>query len=813
MKRQFLLLLSIFIVQLGFAQQAILTGYFKDLSSNDPIGFGSVSLVDANGKIAGGLLIGQDGKFTFNDISFGAYRLNFKSIGYLTKDTLIEVRNKRIDLGDCFVKLAVNSIEAVSLRGVNQVQRHESNKQSYQANQFKSAIGGTALDLVKNLPSVTLDGSGSIHVRGNAGVMILINDKPTFLDPTTILSQIAANDVGEIEFITSPRADNDPDGKGGIINIKTKKSVTNGSAWVVNLQGGLPSFHDYDNRLSQKRFGGDVLFQYKKNKFEFQGALNYLRNDNAGYREGDVYTIVGEKKTFFPSNGERSFDKYNYGIRLNGSYDISDLQGLRVGLLTSKKYQDRVADIYYDNKAYSTVMGEQLYNLKYFNPNLQNKQGKFYLFDINYFLKVNALNKLDFGVIYEYADIYGSTNNGNIVGRDTIQWTRNTYSNPLRGVRFSVQHSYEPNKNSKLVSGYQLRNDQQNGDFVYKTSEDGLDNFHVIPEFTGQLKASNIVHALFSQYSNKFGPTSLSFGLRYEYYHRHINLITSQQKYPYTTNQLYPNLDLKHDWSHDWTWKASVSRRIQRNNNFELNPIPEREHSETLEQGDPELLPEFVTNSETGIIKKFKGGLFFTNVYYQHSKNPLQRVNSVYNDTILYRVFTNADYARRWGIEVGGEWSPVSILKIMYGANAYNYKVTGKVLDYKNVFANRDWVYSFNASGIVQLPKKFTLAMDINYLSERPTLQGLDSRFITPNMSLSRAFFKGALTAQIQWKNIELGKWGVNEQRITTMSNDFYTTTNYVYEKNIVLINLNFNINKLNNILKLPKSEFGEKEF
>jgi hypothetical protein len=135
------------------------------------------------------------------------------------------------------------------------------------------------------------------------------------------------------------------------------------------------------------------------------------------------------------------------------------------------------------------------------------------------------------------------------------------------------------------------------------------------------------------------------------------------------------------------------------------------------------------------------------------------------------------------------------------------------VLDYVNTYKNSDWVYSFNASGILNLPRQWTAAVDVNYLGERPTLQGVDSRFITPNFSLSKSFYQGAVTAQVQWKNIELGNWGVNEQRITTYANDFFTTTNYIYEKNIILLNLNFNIKKLNNILRLPKSEFGEKEF
>ncbi|MND74688.1 TonB dependent receptor [compost metagenome] len=268
-----------------------------------------------------------------------------------------------------------------------------------------------------------------------------------------------------------------------------------------------------------------------------------------------------------------------------------------------------------------------------------------------------------------------------------------------------------------------------------------------------------------------------------------------------------------HTLSEDWSWKFAAGRRVQRNNNFELNPIPEREHSETLEQGDPNLLPEFTTNVETGIVKKLKTGSIFLNTYYQHTKNPIQRVNSVYADTILNRVFTNADYASRLGAELGGDGKLLPWLKVNGGLNLYRYKISGQVLTYKETNSNSDWVYSLNAGVQADLGKNWSTGLQVNYLSERPTVQGKDSRFVTPHFNLSRAFLKGAIKAQFQWQFIELGKWGVNEQRITTSSSDFFTTTNYIYEKNILMLNLSFNFHKLNQLSKLPKSEFGEKEF
>ena len=147
------------------------------------------------------------------------------------------------------------------------------------------------------------------------------------------------------------------------------------------------------------------------------------------------------------------------------------------------------------------------------------------------------------------------------------------------------------------------------------------------------------------------------------------------------------------------------------------------------------------------------------------------------------------------------------------GFNLYNYTVSGKVLNDKDTRKSKDWGYSFNAGIQTEFLKTWSTGIQINYLSARPTVQGRDSRFVTPYYNLSKSLWKGALTAQLQWQFIELGKWGVNEQRITTSSHDFYTTTNYIYEKNVIMLNLNFNIHKLNQLFKLPKSEFGEKEF
>ncbi len=814
MKKIYLFLIFIHAVFTSNAQTQKLSGTVKDERTTNGLAYASVAIIGSNENVLDGAMTDKKGAFALKNLSPGTYTLRIKFIGYHQKDTLIQMnQNRALNLGDLFLRSSSQEIAGIQITGRTSNQQQLLDRQVYQANQFKNAVGGTALDIVKNLPSASIDGNGNISMRGQTGIIVLVNGKPSLLDPVTMLNQIAANDVLDVEYISNPQSNFDPDGKAGMINLVTKKGTNEGLAWVLNLQGGLPSIDDYDNVKTQQRYGGDISFQYNNNKLSLQGSANYLRNDNAGFRDGDVYSIIQNKQTFYPSQGERSFDKYNYAARLNLGYKFSESNVLNLGVLASRKYQDRVADIHYKNRSIDINTGEQLHSLTYFNPNLQNKQGEFYLIDLSYEFALNKNHGFKVGSIYEIANIYGSTNNGNIANQsDTVQWARNIYRNPLAGYRLSLDYNWNLGK-GKFQSGYQYRQDSQEGEFDYYQSENGLQNLYIVPEFTGKLDASNRVHALYSQYGATRENIEYSLGLRYEYYQRDVLLIHSKEEFPYQTHQFYPNITFKQKLNQDWSWRFAGSRRVQRNNNFELNPIPEREHSETLERGDPELLPEFVTNMELGVIKKFKAGNFFTNAYYQHSKNPLQRVNSVYADTILHRVFTNADYAERWGLEFGGEWKPIQALKFSLGANVYNYRISGQVLDYPNPQTNKDWVYSFNSSVQADLKNNWSAGLQVNYLSERPTVQGFDSRFIYPNMNLSKGFMKGLMKVQLQWQFIELGNWGVNEQRITTSAPDFYTTTNYIYEKNVLLLNLNVNLNKLGDFIKLPKSEFGEKEF
>lgn len=802
------------------AQNAVLTGVVTEKQKALPIEFASVSVLKiTDSVIVGGALTNNKGVFVIPGMDTGKYILKVVSIGYQTVLLPFSVmqQNQQIAIGKVELVLSGKALTEVVVTGRRNTVSNKLDKQTYRADQFESAKGGSATDVLKNLPSVAVNSAGEISVRGATGFLVLINGKPVVTDAPTILSQLPANSIENIELITAPSAKYDADGKAGIINITTKKGSTDGLAVQANVQAGLPGTTTYQNLENPIRFGGDITLSFRKNKWDLSVSGNYSRNDLNGRREGDVYTTHPANNTItrFPSIGERSFDRYNYGTRTAVTFTPDKKNMFSVGFFASKKYQQRRADIVYSNSTADLTTGSVIRQLTYFNSNLQTKEGSFLLGSVDYAHSFTDNSKLSASAIYEYADLYGNTLNKNLdypAKNAVFQSVTNPYTNPINGYRLKLDYSISIGE-GKLETGYQFRNDRQNGKFDYTVTPST--NQPDSAKFRGTARSINQINGLYAQYSGRTGKLQYTSGLRYESATREVNLSADSNPHKLNLRNLFPSVNLFYSFTNTWSAKAGYSKRVQRNNNFELNPIPEREHSETLEQGDPDLLPQFTDLVELGVNHSFPKGTFLATLYYQNTKNPIQRVNSVYADTILNRLFTNAGKARLWGLEIGSTLKPATWLSTYLGANIYNYAISGglNVLGTTSVINNANWVYSINMNATFNLGKNWNLQTNVNYLSTRPTAQGEDGGFLSPNSSVKKTFANGKFAVGLQWQNMNLGFMNANRQRITTWGKQFYTTTNYIYETDVLLLNFSFNLNKLNSKTKLPASELGEKEF
>lgn len=722
--------------------------------------------------------------------------------------------NKCLSYNDTFPKKI--SLSEIVIKGKKPPITFKIDRQVFNASQFSNASNGNAMDVIKNIPSVSVNGQGEINVRGSSSFLILINGKTTQGDPSFVLSQLPASIIESIEFISSPGASYDAEGRNGIINIIIKSALEKGLLIQSNLMNGTPPFNDYGNARNKhpQRRSADLSISYQHEKWDISMGINFLQNDIAGRREGDVLTIRNNFKTTFPSLGERSFKRYNYGGRFAATYSLNDKNKIEAAAYLGKRYQSRVADLVYINQR-TNLSSLQNAVFSYFNKNTQEKEGVFSLVSLNSKHQINKKTDLVLSTQYEGANLKGLTTNDNLSypGFSSVyQTTLNPSTNPLDAYRLKADLT-KKNNLGLLQMGYQYRYDIQHGDFNYYYRNQGYIDFTYDPSFSSKLSIKNHIHAGYLQYSNVKDSWSYQFGMRAEQMLRNLAFSQNNNTQKRRLLNLFPSYLVRYSINEKQSLKTGFSRRIKRTNNFELNPFPEREHSETLEQGDPDLLPELTANWELGMENKIKNGNFFITLYYQRIKNPIQRVNKVYNDTILNRVFTNAQLARQLGIETNLTYKINSKSSFTVGGNIFKYDIKGNIFNGLYSLKNNSWVYSINATQNFTFEKNWSFQFNLNYLSLRATVQGKDGAFLTPNMSIRKISLDKRWTFLAQWLFMDAGLGISNKQRISTWGKDFYNMTNYIYETDQIQFSIGFNLTRKNRKINLPQSEMAEKEF
>tara|TARA_B100000902_G_C27308367_1_gene916947 strand:+ start:474 stop:2930 length:2457 start_codon:yes stop_codon:yes gene_type:complete len=815
-KYHYFFILSFLLSQLFFGQ---ISGFVLDSQNKAPIEYATI-VIKKGTEVLDGTISKKDGSFEISINPKSNYIIDISFLGYETQsiDSFEIEKGNVIDLGDILLQPTQTQLEEVVLNSNISSIQSKIDRQVYAASEFSIAKGGNASDLIRNIPSISINAIGEISVRGSSGFVVLLNDKPIQSDVQSLLNQIPANSIKNVEVITAPSAKYDAEGKAGIINILTLKNTFEGDYFQVNTLLGAPSIQDYENAESAQRFGADITYNTVREKWNLSTGFSFQRNDISGRREGDVYTIIGDKYTRFPSDGERSFDEVNYSGRLTTDYQLSENDLISLGLFAGKRTKDRTADIlYYANYA---IISDIKYEFQYYNENLRIRKSDFVLGSLDYEHNFENKAELTSSMLYEYTLLGGPTTNRNLGYPDNsiiYQDEYNTNDNPLYGLRINLDYKFKPLSIGTLEMGYQYRNLDHTGDFIYERKNNATQIFELIPDFSSEVNLKRSIHAGYLQFNGSFEKWVFAMGLRLENMERELNLKDKtgflDEDYSLGFTKLFPSASLNYEVNENTKIKLAYSKRIERTTTFKMNPFPEREHSETLEQGDPNLHPELIDQVEVGFnFKNNNGDSFFSNIYFRNVDNLINRVNTIYNDTILNRIYSNVGNAKAFGGELGTEFTVAKKLKTFASFNLYNYQIDGE-FD-KSPISSKGTIFSLNLNSTYSFSGNTFAQFNYNYLSNRITAQGQDSRFYSPNLTLTKRFWNNQLTASLQWKNMDMGLMNTNEQRITTSRPDrFYTTTNYVYEVDMILFSLSYNFNNRKNTAKFIDSEFGKREF
>lgn len=653
-----------------------------------------------------------NGDFSLEDLPVaGQLKLNISAIGYQPYQQAVSFQLPSFDkdLGKLELKTDVKQLAGVEVKASSPAMRMDIDKKVFNVTQNIVSAGGTAVDVMKNVPSVNVDIDGNVTLR-NATPQIYIDSRPT----TLTLDQIPADAIESVEVITNPSAKYDASGgSAGILNIilkKNKKSGYNGNITAgVDKRGGI---------------NGGLSFNVRQDKINLSlsGFGNQMKNRSTG--STDITSLLSSSPLLV---NQQSNTRMNGGFlfgRAGLDYFLTNRTTLSIGVVkVHGSFNPKEAlrsDSSYEGGPYVSYSDRNTENKREFNATgLQGgfkyifpKQGEELTADVNYFS-----GKGNNSAFYN-TDVYafnGGDKTGNIqqqiLGNGTNRFLtmQTDYVKPLNGV-------------SKLEAGarVQLRKMTNNQENYYYDAASG--QFQLSPSATSNYRNKDNVYAAYLSFSSAIKDFGYQVGLRAERSEYTGELTDTKQQfvnnYPIS---LFPSVFLSQKLQNKQQVQLSYTRRINRPFFMQLIPFIDSTNQLNWTRGNAGLRPEFTNSVEASYSKTFSGNnTIMASVYYKYSTDLITRyldtVTTASGDKHPISTYVNANSSRSVGAELTSQNTLTSWLDINTNVNVYNSKINTDNISGASQAAMWSWFAKMNSS--FKLPYNFKVQLSGTYQSK-----------------------------------------------------------------------------------------------
>ncbi len=759
-----LILLSTIYVK---AQSGRLSGTVVDIETSENIPFASVALFSTdNASPIKGTVSDNSGHFVIEEIPFGSYHLMISFIGYETDSSnVVEISREkhRVDLGRVGLGISKVALEEVEVREMARTSSTKIDRKVYRAADFETAKGGTAVDVLNKLPSVSVSPDGIVSVRGTSDFMVYLNGKATLMDPSMLLSQLSGDAIESIEVINVPTAKYDAQGKGGIININTRTKGEEGFTASGNIVlGGAPwgnfttPYAGYDQ--NDNRYGGGLNLSYVKDRLSMYGSLYYNHRNVNGRRTGDA-RLLQENGSYYHmvASGERPEWFENYSATAGFEYETKSGASLSGSYYYGNRTEGRSAFYVYDNffgdEEKNPIEGVPVDEDWIYNPNTDNRYGISHVASIDYSKNLSESSILKLSALYEHAGLSRALDNENYdfdPNTQTVgaleQHFKQADDTPLDGIRLSIEYENEFDNGHTFSAGFQPQYLSQSGPFTFDTLNVSTSTWGSYEEFENAIELTRGIYAGYIDYSGFAGDFSYMAGLRLEYTDQllvmenpdYFSIFDRETEPSYAVNQLdwFPTLHMNYAISDQNELSLAASRRISRPPTKNMAPFLYRRHFEVFVVGDPALLPEYLNNLELTFEQDLGKQNFSLAGFYRGTNNAIFRVNTVYQEeNVLIRSYTNAGNTVALGAELNANLVLGKRAKLFLGGSLYNYRVEADIFGYQENNSSTNWSLKGNLNLVLTDALKLTIDFDTK--SATVTAQGRNELFYMANTALT----------------------------------------------------------------------------
>ncbi len=766
--------------------------------------YATITVLNPNdSSVITGSITNEKGYCFVDAVPWGSYIVRISYIGYANKYMSAVTLSRTTPVYELLKqKMSPNQkmIEGVTIKAQKEMIQTNLDKKVFNVDKSIASEGVTCLEVLENIPSVSVDVEGNVSLRGSSSVSILVDGRPTNLT----LDQIPSSMIESIELITNPSARFEPDGVSGIINVVLKKKKESGLNGMITLGSGVSNM---DSSFYFGKYNVSANINYRYNKVNVFANYDFRTRNHNNYSTLDRTSIFNGDTNYFSQLSESNSNNQSHNLRTGLDYFINKQNTLSFNVTYTNNDRSNVSN----TNSKSGTNSEDTFTKKYLLSNKRNfdnqnlstnlfykhlftKPGRELSVDM-YYTRMSGSNELmsieDYTLPVDRSNYY---NNAITRGNNQFITTQIDFVSPIGNggrietgyklsIRFTEQeyHQYTGNNPDSLTENISNANNYDYDEYI---------------------------NALYFIYSNTIKDKfKYQIGLRGElannaFYLRNLDT-TSRSMYPH----VFPTVHLVYEFNKKHSISLSYSMRVQRPNIFQLNPYIDNSDRFNLSKGNPNLKPELTNSVELGYQFYIEKTSITTNLFYRHRYQMITKYTELLNDSVSMTSYQNFDQAQSYGIELNYMQTIFKWWKTNVSGSFYQTLIDSKQT---MVDANLldDWSWNIKGSFNFTLPKDFDIQLSANYRSPMITSgsmsgfgwgdgsgQGRMEEQWSMDFGLKKLFLKKTLILSIRISDI----FASRTSRINTFGSDDVSSFNaYSFRKNDsrqLYISLSYKIN------------------
>lgn len=639
--------LSLYFILLGFSwtytQSFDINGSVIS-DSNEPVPFSNVLLLRASDStLVKGGLTDDLGNFKFSGISLSSYFIQSTMIGFQPSTSAVFQLNKDITL-DPIIMTEGEALDEVLIESTKPLFQQKVDRMVINVESSIVSSGGTALEILERSPGVVVNRqSNSISLLGKDGIVLMINDKISYMPLDAVVQMLEgmpAGNIETIELITTPPANFDAEGNAGYINIKLKQRTDYGLNGSYSFSGGYGRGAVTNDNIN---------FNYRKNKINLFGTYSFgldkreqlFKTSREFESNGD---LLGTNTTTFRDPTQR-----NHNLRLGLDIDFSEklIMGVILNGYNNKWSMDALNKSFDSENGTPTAFVDldntEINQLKHFGANYNIR----YNFNDNEFLSFDA-NYLYFE--FDNPTTYVNTffdENMDFINQEELRSDKDT---PITTLVGQIDYSKKPNDKLKYEVGFKLTNSTFENDVIV---EDLINNVWVPdPSLTNKSELNETYYAAYSSFDYTIDDkTSLKAGLRYEFTDSKLDTDTQGTVVDREFGVWFPSIFINRKWSDNFSMNLSYTKRITRPTFNDLAPFVIFLDPTTFVSGNAALQPAISNSFKYDI--NFKS--YFISFQYTDEDSTIANFQEQIDEDTgrLFFEAENLDYTRTFSISLG----------------------------------------------------------------------------------------------------------------------------------------------------------------